>query len=82
MPKRFLDFYITEEEKNFKSLADKPLQKFITRINAGCRSNGISYSVFISQLTKLNVKINRKMLSQLAIFEPKAFAQLVKMAKP
>lgn len=33
-PKRFLDFYITDEEKNFKTLADKPLQEFIKRINA------------------------------------------------
>jgi type I restriction enzyme M protein len=33
-PKRFLDFYITDEEKNFKALADKPLQEFIKRINA------------------------------------------------
>lgn len=32
-PKRFLDFYITDEEKNFKTLADKPLQEFIKRIN-------------------------------------------------
>ncbi|MCD6654610.1 MAG: N-6 DNA methylase [Sulfurovum sp.] len=34
MPKRFLDFYITKEEKNFKTLAEKPLQEFIKRINA------------------------------------------------
>jgi type I restriction enzyme M protein len=33
-PKRFLDFYITDEERNFKTLADKPLQEFIKRINA------------------------------------------------
>lgn len=33
-PKRFLDFYITDEEKNFKTLADKPLQEFIKRFNA------------------------------------------------
>lgn len=33
MPKRFLDFYITDEEKNFKNLADEPLQGFIKRIN-------------------------------------------------
>lgn len=33
-PKRFLDFYITDEEKNFKTLADKPLQEFVKRINA------------------------------------------------
>lgn len=54
---------------------------FISRINAGCRENGISYSVFMAALKKLNVSINRKMLSQLAIFEPAAFAKLVTMAK-
>ena len=54
---------------------------FISRINAGCRENGMSYSTFIAGLNKLDVKINRKMLSQLAIFEPTAFAQLVDMAK-
>ena len=54
---------------------------FITRINAACRLNGISYSVFISGLKKVNVELNRKLLSQLAIFEPNAFTALVKMAK-
>jgi len=54
---------------------------FITRINAACKPLSISYSVFIHALKGLNVTINRKMLSQLAIFEPEAFTQLVKMAK-
>lgn len=54
---------------------------FIARINAGCRANGMSYSTFMSGLKGLDVSLNRKMLSQLAIFEPDAFAQLVKMAK-
>lgn len=54
---------------------------FISRINAGCRKNGMSYSAFMAGLKKLNVEINRKMLSQLAIFEPNAFAQLVEMAR-
>ena len=52
---------------------------FVTRINAACRLNSISYSVFINNLKKSNVVLNRKMLSQLAIAEPAAFAQLVKM---
>ena len=52
---------------------------FITRINAACRQNSISYSVFMNNLKKANVGLNRKMLSQLAIAEPAAFAQLVKM---
>ena len=54
---------------------------FIARINAGCRVNGISYSKFMSSMKKLNIGINRKMLSQLAIFEPTAFAKLAEMAK-
>lgn len=53
-------------------------QLFISRINAACRINGVSYSVFMAGLKKANIQLNRKMLSQLAIFEPDAFAQLVK----
>lgn len=54
---------------------------FISRISAACKKHDISYSKFINALDKLEVKLNRKMLSQLAIFEPKAFTQLVEMAK-
>lgn len=54
---------------------------FITRINAACRINEISYSVFMSKLKNLDIQLNRKVLSQLAIFEPDAFAALAKMAK-
>ncbi|MBU4269874.1 50S ribosomal protein L20 [Candidatus Dependentiae bacterium] len=54
---------------------------FISRISAACKKNGISYSKFINALDKINIKINRKMLSQLAIFEPKAFTKLVELAK-
>ena len=53
---------------------------FITRISAACKGNGISYSSFMHGLKKQNVSINRKMLSQLAIFEPNAFSNLVKLA--
>lgn len=54
---------------------------FIARIGAASKENGLSYSRFMHGLTKSNVQINRKMLSQLAIFEPAAFSQLVVMAK-
>lgn len=54
---------------------------WITRINAACRQNEISYSKFINGLNKANVEINRKMLSEIAIDDPKAFAELVKIAK-
>ncbi len=54
---------------------------WITRINAACRENGISYSRFIEGLTKAGVDVNRKMLSEIAINDPKAFEELVKIAK-
>ena len=54
---------------------------WITRINAACRQNDISYSRFIEGLTKAGVEINRKMLSEIAINDPKAFTDLVKIAK-
>jgi len=54
---------------------------FIARIKAASVQNGISYSRFMSGLKQSNVELNRKMLSQLAIFEPEAFSQLVKIAK-
>ena len=54
---------------------------WITRINAACRLNDISYSRFIEGLNKAGVEVNRKMLSEIAINDPKAFAELVKVAK-
>lgn len=54
---------------------------WITRINAAARLNGMSYSRFISGLKKANVDINRKVLSELAIHDPDAFARLVQVAK-
>ena len=50
---------------------------FITRINAACRMHNLQYSVFMHGLKEQNIALNRKMLSQLAIFEPAAFASLV-----
>ena len=54
---------------------------WITRINAACRQNDISYSRFIEGLTKAGVLVNRKMLSEIAINDPKAFSELVKVAR-
>ncbi|MDR3645935.1 MAG: 50S ribosomal protein L20 [Candidatus Babeliales bacterium] len=54
---------------------------FITRIGAAAKTHGLSYSVFIHGLKKANIDLNRKMLSQLAIFEPEAFSKLVELAK-
>ena len=54
---------------------------WITRINAACRMNGISYSKFINGLNKAGVEINRKMLSEIAINDENAFTNLVNIAK-
>ncbi len=54
---------------------------WITRINAACRMNNISYSKFISGLNKASIDINRKMLSEIAINDPAAFTNLVEAAK-
>jgi ribosomal protein L20 len=63
-----------QNKRNFRKL-------WITRINAGCRENEISYSRFIDGLNKAGVTVNRKMLSELAIDNPKAFSDLVAIAK-
>lgn len=54
---------------------------WITRINAGCRSNGLSYSLFVAGLKKAKVALDRKVLADLAVTDPKAFAKLVEMVK-
>ena len=54
---------------------------WIRRINAACRMNDISYSKFMYGLKVANIQVNRKMLSELAINDPSAFADLVKTAK-
>ena len=54
---------------------------WITRINAGARINGMTYSTLIAGLKKANVTINRKMLAELAVTDSKAFAEICKVAK-
>ena len=54
---------------------------WIARINAACRMNGMSYSRFMNGLKLAGIEINRKMLSEIAISDPKAFADLVETAK-
>lgn len=54
---------------------------FITRVKAGAVANGISYSRFIHGLKCAKVELNRKMLSQLAIFEPKGFSMIADVSK-
>ena len=54
---------------------------WIARINAATRMNGLSYSRFMNGMKLAGVDINRKMLSEIAINDPKAFADLVELAK-
>jgi len=54
---------------------------WITRINAASRQNGISYSRLISAMKKANITLNRKMLADLAVRDPQAFAAVVEKAK-
>ncbi len=54
---------------------------FITRISAASKQRGVSYNRFIFGLKKAQVLLNRKMLSQLAIYEPSVFSHLVTVAK-
>ena len=54
---------------------------WITRINAAARLSGMSYSTFMNGLKKNGVTLNRKVLADIAVNDPKAFAQLVETAK-
>ena len=54
---------------------------WIARINAAARANGISYSKFMDGLKKSGIEINRKMLSEMAIYDAAGFAQLCETAK-
>ena len=61
-------------KRDFRSL-------WIVRINAACRLNDISYSKFMFGLKKANVTLNRKVLSELAVNDAKAFSDIVILAK-
>ena len=63
-----------QNKRNFRKL-------WIVRINAACRENEISYSRFINGLAKAGITVNRKMLAEVAIDSPKAFSDLVAIAK-
>ncbi|VEP17461.1 50S ribosomal subunit protein L20 [Hyella patelloides LEGE 07179] len=54
---------------------------WITRINAASRQHGLSYSQLTGKLKKANVGLNRKMLAQIAMLDPQAFAKVVEVAK-
>lgn len=54
---------------------------WILRVNAASRSHGLTYGQFINGLRKSGVEINRKMLADMAVREPEAFADIVTLAK-
>ena len=62
------------KKRDFRSL-------WITRISAACKANGMNYSTFMHGLKVANIEINRKMLAEMAIYNPAAFTQLVEIAK-
>jgi large subunit ribosomal protein L20 len=63
-----------EKKRNFRAL-------WITRINAGTREHGMSYSQFMGALKKNNVELNRKVLADLAMNHPEAFKAVVDQVK-
>lgn len=54
---------------------------FITRVNAACRLNGMTYNRFMDGLKKADITMNRKALSEIAIADPAAFTDLVNRAR-
>ena len=70
--------YSTEHRRDLKG---DMRRLWIVRINAAARANGLSYSQLIDGLNKNNIAINRKMLADLAVRDPEAFASLVKQAQ-
>ncbi len=63
-----------QKKRNFRQL-------WIARINAAARMNGISYSKFMNGLKTNGIEINRKMLAEIAVSDPAAFAKLVEKVK-
>jgi len=63
-----------DKKSNFRKL-------WIARINAAARMNGTTYSKLINGMKKQGIVVNRKMLAELAVSDPKAFTEIVKAAK-
>lgn len=70
--------FATRDRRDTKSVMRK---LWITRISAGLSEHGVNYSTFIAGLKKANVELDRKIMSELAFHDPKAFAELVRIAK-
>ena len=63
-----------QKKREYRSL-------WIMRLSAACRSNGITYNRFIEGLTKANIVLNRKMLSEIAIHDPEGFATIIQQVQ-
>jgi large subunit ribosomal protein L20 len=63
-----------QKKRQFRNL-------WVVRINAAARLHGVSYSVFINGLKKASIEIDRKILAELAVNDPNAFASLVEQSK-
>ena len=63
-----------QKKRDFRKL-------WITRISAACKANGTNYSTFMNSLKKAEITLNRKMLAEIAVSDPKAFSSLVEQVK-
>ena len=59
-----------QKKRNYRAM-------WIVRVSAACRMRGLTYSRFIAALTKNSIKLNRKMLSEIAIYDPEGFDKIV-----
>jgi large subunit ribosomal protein L20 len=71
-------FYATRDRRQRKR---DMRQLWITRINAAARLNGITYSRLTYALKQADIRLDRKVLADLAVSDPKAFARVVEVAK-
>lgn len=62
-----------QKKRDFRKL-------WITRINAAARANGVNYSTLINGMKKANINVNRKMLAEMAVNDPKGFSEIVAAA--
>ena len=72
---------LTESYRGRKEKKRQFRELWITRINAACRENNISYSKFMYGLKKANITLNRKVLAELAVSDANAFKKLAETAK-
>ncbi|OIO88896.1 MAG: 50S ribosomal protein L20 [Anaerolineae bacterium CG2_30_64_16] len=71
-------FYATRDRRNRK----RDMRRlWIARINAGARLNGITYSRFVHAMKVADIRLDRKILAELAVSDPQAFARVVEVAK-